>query len=284
MIAATILPLVGRERRSGARDRAGLDARADGRGDHGARPASRSSGSSPTCCRKPTMIGYMNGLALTILVGQLPKLFGFSVDADGLIDEARAFVNGARRRRDGARPRSRSAWLGLVADPRARSAGCRRSRACWSRSSLVDRRASVVFDLADHGVSLVGTAAPGVPAAHRPDVDALRPRRCWSPARSASRSSSLADTISTASAFAARTGQEVDGNQEMIGIGAANIAAGLLPGLPGQHQRLAHRGRRAGRRQDPGHRRGRRGRDHADAGARAGAAARTCRSRPWPRW
>src|SRR4051812_27205995 len=38
---------------------------------------------------KPTQIGYMNGLALTILIGQLPKLFGFSVDADGLIDEAR---------------------------------------------------------------------------------------------------------------------------------------------------------------------------------------------------
>ena len=34
---------------------------------------------------KPTQIGYMNGLALTILIGQLPKLFGFSVDADGLI-------------------------------------------------------------------------------------------------------------------------------------------------------------------------------------------------------
>src|SRR3954463_12473347 len=36
---------------------------------------------------KPTMIGYMNGLAVTILVGQLPKLFGFSVDGDGLIAE-----------------------------------------------------------------------------------------------------------------------------------------------------------------------------------------------------
>ena len=36
---------------------------------------------------KPTIIGYMNGLAVTILVGQLPKLFGFSVDADGFIDE-----------------------------------------------------------------------------------------------------------------------------------------------------------------------------------------------------
>ena len=43
---------------------------------------------------KPTRIGYMNGLALTILVGQLPKLFGFSVSANGLIDEAHAFIHG----------------------------------------------------------------------------------------------------------------------------------------------------------------------------------------------
>ncbi|HXD57060.1 MAG TPA: SulP family inorganic anion transporter, partial [Thermoleophilaceae bacterium] len=43
---------------------------------------------------------------------------------------------------------------------------------------------------------------------------------------------SLADTISTASAFAERTGQEVHGNQEMIGIGAANLAAGLFQGFP----------------------------------------------------
>ena len=43
---------------------------------------------------------------------------------------------------------------------------------------------------------------------------------------------SLADTISTASSFAARAGQEVHGNQEMIGIGAANLAAGLFQGFP----------------------------------------------------
>ncbi len=36
---------------------------------------------------KPTILGYMNGLALTIVVGQLPKLLGFSVDADGFIGE-----------------------------------------------------------------------------------------------------------------------------------------------------------------------------------------------------
>ena len=42
----------------------------------------------------------------------------------------------------------------------------------------------------------------------------------------------LADTIATSSAFADRTGQDVDGNQEMVGIGAANIAAGLFQGFP----------------------------------------------------
>ena len=48
---------------------------------------------------KPTMIGYMNGLALTIVVGQLPKLFGFSVDGDGFIDEVAALRAGSGRRR-----------------------------------------------------------------------------------------------------------------------------------------------------------------------------------------
>jgi MFS superfamily sulfate permease-like transporter len=43
---------------------------------------------------------------------------------------------------------------------------------------------------------------------------------------------SLADTISTASAFAARTGQDVHGNGEMAGIGVANLAAGLFQGFP----------------------------------------------------
>src|SRR6266496_6334760 len=43
---------------------------------------------------KPTMIGYMNGLALTILIGQLPKLFGFKVEAEGLLGELTGFVKG----------------------------------------------------------------------------------------------------------------------------------------------------------------------------------------------
>ena len=43
---------------------------------------------------KEVQVGYMNGLAITIIVGQLPKLFGFSTDADGFIEEVRAFLEG----------------------------------------------------------------------------------------------------------------------------------------------------------------------------------------------
>ena len=44
------------------------------------------------------MLGYMNGLALTIVVGQLPKLIGFSVDADGFIGELQGFLDRGRQR------------------------------------------------------------------------------------------------------------------------------------------------------------------------------------------
>ena len=87
MIAATILPLVGRGRRSGEGGHARVDARAARRRDHAAGRRCQARASSPTSSRSRRIIGYMNGLALTILVGQLPKLFGFSVDADGFIPE-----------------------------------------------------------------------------------------------------------------------------------------------------------------------------------------------------
>ena len=66
-------------------------------------------------------VGYMNGLAVTIIVGQLPKLFGFSTDADSFFGDVREFFKGldqtetgraARRRRSAARappPSSRDA-------------------------------------------------------------------------------------------------------------------------------------------------------------------------------
>jgi MFS superfamily sulfate permease-like transporter len=90
--------------------------------------------------------------------------------------------------------------------------------------------ATSVFDLASHDVSLVGTLPKGFPPLTFPSPVSnlgLLVAGALGIALVA-----LTDTISTASSFAARTGQEVDGNGEMIGIGAANVAAGFFQGFP----------------------------------------------------
>jgi high affinity sulfate transporter 1 len=177
---------------------------------------------------KPTQIGYMNGLALTILVGQLPKLFGFSVDADGLIFEAVGFADGLAGGETVAAALA-VGLLGLVI--------------IFVLQRLVPKLPAVLvavvvsilaanaFNLADHGVSLVGPLPQGFPPFTVPSV-ALSELALLVAGAVGIAVVSLTDTISTSSAFAARTGQEVDGDREMIGIGAANLAAGCFQGFP----------------------------------------------------
>jgi high affinity sulfate transporter 1 len=177
---------------------------------------------------KPTMIGYMNGLALTILVGQLPKLFGFSVDADGFIPELKGFVNGVA---DGETVTAALAVgalglvvIGLLQRVMPKVPGV---LAAVVLSILVAN----LFHLEQHGVKLVGTLPQGFPPLTLPDVG-LSDLPLLLGGAAGIALVALADTIATASAFADRTGQEIDGNQEMVGIGAANIAAGFFQGFP----------------------------------------------------
>ena len=177
---------------------------------------------------KPTMIGYMNGLALTILIGQLPKLFGFKVDADGLIGEITGFVKGlAHGEAVGAAAAVGIAGIALILVLQR-----------WLPKVpavlimvVAAIAAATVFNLADHGVSLVGVLPKGFPPLTIPSVRLSDLGPLFAGALGIALVS-LADTISTASAFAARSGQEVHGNGEMIGIGAANLAAGLFQGFP----------------------------------------------------
>ena len=176
---------------------------------------------------KPTQIGYMNGLAVTILIGQLPKLFGFSVDADGLVPEARAFLHGL------------SAGKAVGA---AVAIGCFSLVVILGLGRWVPKIPGVLvavllaigatsaLHLADHGVSLVGTLPQGFPPVTFPNVVSDVPLLIAGALGISL--VALTDTISTASAFAARSGQEVDGNGEMLGIGVANVAAGFFQGFP----------------------------------------------------
>src|SRR6266487_1788215 len=177
---------------------------------------------------KPTMIGYMNGLALTILVGQLPKLFGFKVSAEGLIREFTGFVRGLA---DGkAVPAAAAVGIAGIVLILVLQRWLPKVPAVLIMVVLAIAATSV-FNLADHGVSLVGVLPKGFPPLTIPHVRLADLGPLFAGALGIA-VVSLADTISTASAFAARTGQEIHGNQEMTGIGVANLAAGLFQGFP----------------------------------------------------
>ena len=176
---------------------------------------------------RPTQIGYMNGLALTILIGQLPKLLGFSVDADGLIDETRGFVDGVAS----GEAVAAAAAVGLVSLALILVIQSRRPRIPGVLVAVVVAIvAAGAFNLGDHGVALVGTLPAGLPALTWPSPVSDLPLLVAGALGIAL--VSLTDTISTASAFASRKGEEVDGNREMIGIGAANVGAALFQGFP----------------------------------------------------
>ena len=177
---------------------------------------------------KPTMIGYMNGLALTILIGQLPKLLGFKVEADDLIGEITGFVKGLAN--GDAVPASAAVGIAAVVVILVLQRWLPKVPAVLIAVVLAIAATSV-FSLADHGVSLVGVLPKGFPPLTIPSVRLSDLGPLFAGALGIALVS-LADTISTASAFAARTGQEVRGNGEMIGIGAANLAAGLFQGFP----------------------------------------------------
>jgi high affinity sulfate transporter 1 len=177
---------------------------------------------------KPTMIGYMNGLALTILVGQLPKLFGFKVEADGFIGELVGFVKGLAN----GEAVAAAAAVGIAGIVLILVLQRWLPKVPAVLIMVVAAIAATsVFSLADHGVSLVGVLPKGFPPLTIPHVRLSDVGPLFAGALGIV-VVSLADTISTASAFAARTGQEISGNGEMIGIGAANLAAGLFQGFP----------------------------------------------------
>lgn len=177
---------------------------------------------------KPTRIGYLNGLALTIVVGQVPKLCGFSVDADNLVAEVKATAHGL---------------LGGEVVPAALVTGVLGLALIlllqrWLPKLpgiLITVVASTVIaglaGLADQGVQVVGSLPQGFPPL-------VVPHASWSELAGLIGAAlgitlvALTDTISTASAFAARSGQEVRASQEMIGIGAANITASFFQGFP----------------------------------------------------
>jgi high affinity sulfate transporter 1 len=174
---------------------------------------------------KEVQVGYMNGLGVTIIVGQLPKLFGFSTSGDSFLQEVRQFVDGLGETHTTTLVVGVAVLAALLVLPRITK---RVPAVLVAVAGATAVSAAVGLDA--HGVDTVGTLpkgfpTPSFPFTHAGDIPPLLI------AAIGISLVSLTDTIATATSFAARRGDEVDPDQEMIGIGAANLAAGLFHGF-----------------------------------------------------
>jgi high affinity sulfate transporter 1 len=177
---------------------------------------------------KPVRYGYMNGIALTVLLSQLPKLFGFSIDAEGVLPEATAFLRGVGDgKTNGAALVIGIACLGVIL-------GFKR----WRPSipgvlvAVVGATLAVgVLDLAQrYHLSVVGPLPQGLPSFQVPSVSPSHLEAVVAGAIGIALVS-FADTSVLSRTFAIRGGYRVDPNQELVALGAANCAAGLFQGF-----------------------------------------------------
>jgi len=177
---------------------------------------------------KPIRYGYMNGIALTVLISQLPKLFGFSVENEGPLRDVWSIVGAVL---DG---RTNGTTLVVGAGTLAVILLLKDSKRLPGILIAVVGATAIVgaLDLAMHNdVAVLGPLPQGLPGFAIPrithtDIVPVLIGGC------ATAVVSFADTIVLSRAYAARTGTYVDPNQEMVGLGAANLAAGFFQGFP----------------------------------------------------
>jgi high affinity sulfate transporter 1 len=175
---------------------------------------------------RPIRAGYLAGLAITIIVGQLPKLFGFSVDAEGLLGEVVAVWQNL--------PNTNPYALAIGVIDLGIIIGLKRmhSRIPAVLAAVVFSIATVsLFNLTERGVDVVGVLPQGFPSPSFPSAG-LSALPILVTASIGISLVAIGDTITVAAGFAARRGAEVDGNSELKGIGAANLLNAFFQGFP----------------------------------------------------
>ena len=177
---------------------------------------------------KPIRYGYMNGIALTVLISQLPKLFGFSIDSQGPLRDLWAIATAVQGgRANGTAFAVGAGTLGVILLLKGSQ------RVPGILVAVVGATVAVgMLDLAAQaGVSVLGSLPQGLPAFAIPWITTadIQPVVIGGLAVALV---SFADTSVLSRSYAARTRSYVDPNQEMVGLGVANLAAGFFQGFP----------------------------------------------------
>ncbi len=176
---------------------------------------------------KPIRYGYMNGIALTVLISQLPKLFGLSIDSQGPLRDlwslGQALLDGRANWASFA-VGAGSLVLILLLKPYQRLPGI--------LIAVVLATLSVsLFDLGSLGVKVLGQLPQGLPSFSIPWLTGIDLMAVVLGGVAVALVS-FADTSVLSRTYAARMKTPVDPNQEMFGLGVANLASGLFQGIP----------------------------------------------------
>jgi SulP family sulfate permease len=175
---------------------------------------------------KPVLLGYINGVALTVMASQLGKVLGVSVsshDFFGILAEVLSELSDANR-----------ATVLLSAVLFAVALAVKRFVPVIPPSLAVLALALVIaaiFDLEQHDVAVVGPVSGGLPPVGVPDVGLRDIRDLLLPAAAFSLIA-FADLIATVRTFAQKHGYEIDANRELTAIGGANVVGGLTSAFP----------------------------------------------------
>ena len=177
---------------------------------------------------KPIRIGFLNAIAFTVLIGQMPKLFGFSVKAETLAGRAIMLLQGIL---DG---KANLVALAIGGGSLALILIVKRFRPTWPGilfAVVLATAASGALDLNTTAhIAVLGVLPQGLPILQLPvvswnDVFALLPGGIIISLLT------FADTSVLSRALAQRGGYQVNTNQEMVALGMANMAAGLFQGF-----------------------------------------------------
>ena len=176
---------------------------------------------------KPIRYGYLNGIALAVIISQLPKLCGIALDAEGPPAQAWAFAQALLAQQ------LNPAAFALGAGSLALILALKR----WPRvpgmliAIGVATALVAAFDLDGRfGVGVLGALPQGLPALSLPWIGLSD---LW-PVLGGALAVSLvafADTSVLSRTYAQRQRIAVDPNQEMVALGAANLAVGLFQGF-----------------------------------------------------
>ncbi|KAA0233649.1 MAG: putative sulfate transporter [Acidimicrobiales bacterium] len=175
---------------------------------------------------RPILVGYLAGVALIMIVGQLGKVSGIDISADGFLAEIGEFLSEL----DTANTATVLLSLGVLALLFAVQHFFPKLPGPLI-SVLAALVVVVVFDLEGHGVSVVGAIPAGLPRPAIPSVG-FDDLQSLLPAAIGIALVGYSDNVLTARGFAGRSGTRVDANQELLALGCANVSSGLFQAFP----------------------------------------------------